>query len=154
MREMMPTYDQIVEWMKEYFAAYNAYAQNADTVNRMSDYFTPDVNFVPYVSDFGGPTHPVTNRDDFYRMFTGHPTVFEQFEVLDIMVDEKKMIAVALLDVTLFESGTNKVLLKKHYQPQYQLIVDETNALKIKKILFFWESMPQEVDAAYAIEKP
>jgi hypothetical protein len=151
---MKPTYDEIVTWMRQYFDAYNAYAQNPETVNRMSDYFTPDVCFVPYVSDFGGPAHAVTNRDDFYRMFTGHPTVYEQFDVDDIMVDEKKMIAVALLDVSLYESKTNKMLLKKHYQPQYQLVIDDANTLKIKKILFFWEAMPPEADTAYAIEKP
>jgi hypothetical protein len=151
---MKPTYDEIVKWMKDYFDAYNAYAQNAETVHRMSDYFASDVHFVPYVSEFGGPSHGVTNRDDFYRMFTGHPTVYEQFDIDDIMVDEKKMVAVALLDVTLYESKTNRVLLKKHYQPQYQLVIDDANTLKIKKILFFWEAMSPEFDAPYAIEKP
>ena len=52
---MKPTYDEIVRWMKEYFAAYNAYAQNTKTVHRMSDYFTENVRFVPYISAFGGP---------------------------------------------------------------------------------------------------
>jgi hypothetical protein len=151
---MKPTYDEIVKWMGEYFAAYNAYAQNPETVDRMSDYFTPDVHFVPYVSDFGGPENAVTNRDDFYRMFTGHPTVYEKFDVEDVIVDERRMITVVLMKVTLYDAKTDTVLLRKHYQPQYQLVLDDRNTLKIKKILFFWESMPPEVDEAYAIEKP
>lgn len=151
---MNPTYNTIVEWLREYFAAYNAYAQNPETVQRMSDYFTKDVSFVPYVSDFGGPKNAVTSRDDFFRMFTSHPTVYEQFEVEDIVVDEKRMIAVGLLDVTLFDSKTNEVLVRKHYLPRYQLVLDEKGKLRISTILFFWEAMPPEVDAAYAIEKP
>ncbi len=151
---MKPTYEDMVKWMGDYFDAYNAYAQNPETVHRMSDYFAPDVHFVPYVSDFGGPGHAVTSRDEFYRMFTGHPTVYEKFRLDDIIVDERRMIAVALLDVTLFDSQTDRVLLRKHYLPQYQLVLDDANKLRISRILFFWEAMPPEVDAAYAIEKP
>ena len=148
------TYEDIVEWMNEYFKAYNAYAQNPETVDRMSDYFTPDVHFIPYISAFGGPESAVTSRDDFFRMFTGHPSVYEQFvDVEDIVVDERRMIAVALLKVELLDSKTDEVLLKKHYMPRYQLVVDENNILKIKTILFFWEAMPPEADAAYAIDQ-
>ena len=46
---MKPTYEDIVKWMNEYFVTYNAYAQNPETVDRMGDYFTPDVKFVAYV---------------------------------------------------------------------------------------------------------
>jgi len=152
--KMKPAYDAIVKWMKDYFEAYNAYAQNPDTVDRMRDYFTGDVRFVPYISEFGGPEKAVTCRDDFFRMFTGHPTVYEKFEVVDIAVDERRMVAVALLKVALFDSKTHTVLLRKHYLPRYQLVLDETGTLKISTILFFWESMPPETDALYAIEKP
>ncbi len=151
---MKPTYDEIVRWMEEYFAAYNAYAQNPGTVHRMSDYFTENVRFVPYISDFGGPEKAVTSRDDFFRMFTGHPTVYEKFEVEDIAVDERRLVVVALLRVSLFDSKTDEVLLKKHYLPRYQLVPDEEGTLKISTILFFWEALPPEVDKAYAIEKP
>ena len=151
---MKPTYNDVIEWMQEYFAAYNAFAQNPDTVHRMSKYFTEDVRFVPFISDFGGPEHAVTSRDDFFRMFIGHPTVYEKFEVEDIAVDERRMIAVALLKVALYDSKTEEVLLRKHYLPRYQLVLDETGALKISTILFFWEAMPPGVDEAYAIEKP
>jgi hypothetical protein len=151
---MKPTYEDIVKWMNEYFVAYNAYAQNPETVDRMSDYFTPDVKFVPYVSAFGGPQNAVTNRDDFFRMFTGHPTVYEQFEVENVAVDERQMVAVAFLKVALFDSKTNEVLVRKRYLPRYQLVLDDKNRLKISTILFFWEASPPEVDAAYAIETP
>ncbi len=150
---MKYTYEDIIKWMKDYLNAYNSYAQNPETVNRMAEFFTPDVHFIPYVSAFGGPDNAVTSRDDFFKMFTGHPTVYEKFEIEDIIVDEKRMIAVAFLNVSLFDSKTNKVLLKKHYLPRYQLVLDEKNNIKIKTVLFFWESMPPEVDEAYAIEK-
>jgi hypothetical protein len=149
---MKPSYEEMVKWLHEYFAAYNAYAQNPATVERMSAYFTPDVRFVPYISAFGGPGNAVTSREDFFRMFTGHPTVYEQFEVEDIVVDERKMVGVALLRVVLYDAKTNGVLVRKSYLPRYQLVVDGEGKLKINEIMLFWESSPPEVDAAYAIE--
>jgi hypothetical protein len=86
-------------------------------------------------------------------MFTGHPSVYEQFEVEDIAVDERRMVAVALLKVSLSDSKTHEVLVRKHYLPRYQLALDEKGNLKISAILFFWEATPPEVDAAYAIVK-
>jgi hypothetical protein len=139
--------------MNEYFAAYNAYAQNPDTVAKMTDYFTPDVRFIPYVSAFGGPENAVTNRDDFFRMFTSHPTNYERFQVEDIIGDEKRMIAGAFLKVALYDAKTDQVLVRKSYLPRYQLVLDDKNMLKISTILFFWEASPPEVDEAYAFGK-
>lgn len=150
---MKLTYEDMAKWMENYFKAYDAYEQNPETVNRMYDYFTPDMQFVPYISAFGGHENAVTSRDDFFRMFTGHPYVYEKFEVEDIVVDEKRMVAVALLKVALFDSKTDKVLLREHYLPRYQLVLDDHNTLKISNILFFWESDALEVDEAYGIEK-
>ena len=73
---MKPTYEELIKFMEDYFKAYNDYAQNPATVNKMSGYFTPDVHFIPYISAFGGPENgAVTSRDDFFHMFTGHPSV-------------------------------------------------------------------------------
>ncbi|MBN2039624.1 MAG: nuclear transport factor 2 family protein [Spirochaetes bacterium] len=146
------SYDDIVKWMEEYLNAYNLYAQNPETVNKMAEYFTPDVHFIPFISAFGGPDNPVTSRDEFFKMFLSHPSVYEQFEVEDVFVDERKMVASASLNVSLYETKTKKVLLKKHYHPRYQLVLDENEKLKIKTIYFFWECVPPEVDKAYAIE--
>ena len=51
---MKLTYEDMAKWMENYFKAYDAYEQNPETVNRMYDYFTPDMQFVPYISAFGG----------------------------------------------------------------------------------------------------
>lgn len=151
---MKPTYEELIKFMEDYFKAYNDYAQNPATVNKMSGYFTPDVHFIPYISAFGGPENgAVTSRDDFFHMFTGHPSVYEKFEnIEDIVIDERRMVATALLHVALYESKTDKVLLRKHYLPRYQLVLDRDNTIKISRILFFWEATPPEVDAAYAID--
>ena len=147
---MKPTYDEIAQWMKDYFATYNLYAQDAATVHAMDKYFAPDLRFMPYMSVFGGPDAGHTSSEDFYQMLTGHPDDYEQFEVLDIFVDAERLVAVAFLIATIFDSKTDEVLVKKHYLPLYELAIDDNDTLKIKTIRFFWEASPPDVDARYS----
>jgi hypothetical protein len=151
---MKPTHDEIVKWMSEYFAEYNASAQNAKTVHRMDAYFAPDFTFIPYMYVFGGPQNAITGREAFYNMLTGHPSDYERFIVHDIFVDEKRMVAVAFLEATIYETGADRVKVKKNYLPLYELMLDDRGTLKIATIRFFWEALPPEVDgAAYAVDK-
>jgi len=151
---MKPTHDEIVKWMNEYFAEYNASAQNAKTVHRMDRYFAPDFTFIPYMYVFGGPQNAITGREAFYSMLTNHPADYERFVVHDIFVDEKRMVAVAFLGATIFETATDRVKVKKDYLPLYELMLDDKGALKISTIRFFWEASPPEVDAAaYTVDK-
>jgi hypothetical protein len=153
-KPMKPTHDEIVKWMNAYFAEYNASAQNAQTVHRMDPYFAPDFTFIPYMYVFGGPKNAITGREAFYSMLTSHPSDYEKFIVHDIFVDEQRMVAVAFLEATIFETGTDKVKVKKNYLPLYELMLDHKDELKIATVRFFWEAMPPEVDsAAYAVDK-
>jgi hypothetical protein len=145
---MKPNYDQMVQWMKEYFATYNDNAQDSATVHAMDKYFAPDLTFIPYMSVFGGPGNAIRSREDFYGMLTGHPGDYERFVVHDIFVDEKRMVSVAFLQATIFDSATDAVKVQKNYLPLYELILDGDGALKISTIRFFWEALPPEVDAA------
>jgi hypothetical protein len=134
------TYDNILNWMKEYFQAYNTYAQNPDTVARMCDYFAPDLEFFPYTAQLEH-IH-TTNRDDFLRVLTGHPPGYEAFTVEDLVIDERRKCVVALLKAEIFDSKTEELLLAKRYLVHYQLVLDENSTIKIQKIQFFWEVLP------------
>ncbi len=151
---MKPTYDEIARWMKEYFSEYNDSAQNAKTVHRMDKYFAPDFKFIPYMYVFGGPRNAIVGREAFYSMLTSHPQDYEKFIVHDIFVDEKRMVAVAFLEATIYETGADRVKVKKDYLPLYELTLDESGALKIATVRFFWEALPPEVDgSAYAVDE-
>jgi hypothetical protein len=153
-RSMKLTHDEIVKWMNEYFAEYNASAQDAKTVHRMDPYFAPDFTFIPYMYVFGGPQSAIKGRDAFLTMLTNHPSDYERFVVHDIFVDEQRMVAVAFLEATIYETGTNRIKVRKNYLPLYELKLDEKGVLKIATIRFFWEAMSPEIDgAAYAVDK-
>lgn len=150
---MRPTYDGIVNRMKDYFAAYNAYAQCAGTVHRMDEYFHPEMTFIPYMWLFGGPDNAIQGRQGFYEMLTGHPDDYERFEVEDVFVDLERLVTVARLRATVYDGATHEVKVRKHYLPLYELVLDEEGSLKIKTIHFFWEASPPEVDARYSVDR-
>jgi len=151
---MSPTYDEIVKWMHEYFTEYNASAQSAETVHAMDKYFAPDLTFIPYMYLFGGPQNPISNREDFYGMLTGHPEDYERFVVHEVFVDERRMVAVAFIQATIYETATDKLKVQKDYLPLYELMLDEEGSLKIKTIRFFWEAAPPELEAvAYTVDR-
>jgi hypothetical protein len=134
------TYDNILNFMKEYFPAYTAYAQDPETTYRMHDYFAPDLEFVPYVA---GLEH-TTTRDEFLHLMSSHPSSYETLEPEDIIIDERRGVVVALLKTEVVHRKTEKVVVKKSYLPRYQLGLDENNTIKIKKLQFFWEVLPPE----------
>jgi len=151
---MKLTHDEIVKWMKAYFAEYNESAQDAKTVHRMDKYFAPDFTFIPYMYVFGGPKGAIKGRDAFLTMLTNHPSDYEKFVVHDIFVDEQRLVSVAFLEATIYETATNRIKVRKNYLPLYELKVDENGDLRIATIRFFWEAMSPEVDgAAYAVDK-
>ncbi len=153
-KPMKPTHDEIVKWMYAYFEEYNASAQDAKTVHRMDAYFAPDFTFIPYMYVFGGPQNPIKGSKAFYDILTNHPSDYERFIVHDIFVDEKRLIAVAFLEATIYETGTNRIKVKKNYLPLYKLKLDDKGALKIAVVRFFWEALAPEIDGkAYAIDK-
>ncbi len=149
---MKPTRDEIVKWMNDYFATYNDYAQSAETVHHMDEYFASDLTFIPYMSVFGGPDNAITSRQEFYDMLTGHPEDYERFVVEDVYVDEERMVSVTFLQATIYDTATDEVKVQKHYLPLYELILDAEGKLKIKTIRFFWEASPPDVDAGYSVD--
>ena len=132
------TYDNIMKFMNEYFPAYTAYAQDPKTTHRMYDYFAPDLVFEPYVA---GLEH-TTDRDEFLSIMASHPSSYETLIPEEIIIDERRGVVVVLLKTEVVDRKTGKVVVTKNYLPRYQLVLDENDTIKIKKLQFFWEVLP------------
>jgi hypothetical protein len=151
---MKLTYDDIMQWMKEYFNVYSTYGQDPKSADRMKDYFAPDLRFIPYIAALGGPEKGgFTSRDEFINTAKSHTSWYEKLTPLDITVDEKRKMAVVLFGMEVFDRKTGKVAVKKSAMAHYELMVDGNNAIKIKTIRFFWEVMPPGVPEFYELFK-
>ncbi len=146
------TYDTIVKYMKDYFETFNTYGQDPKTINRLDDYYAPDIEFIPYVAGVGH----CTGRDEFYRILLSHPSGYEKLTPEEIVVDERRRIAVVLIKAEISDSQTGEVLVTKRYFVLYPLVLDENNNIKMKKIQLFWEVLPpgaMEIDDVFARDR-
>ena len=132
------TYDTIVKYIKDYFETFNKYGQDLKTIHRLDDYYAPDVEFTPYVAGIGH----CTGRDEFYRILLSHPSGYEKLTPEEIVVDERRRIAVVLIKAEISDSKTREILVTKRYFVLYPLVLDENDSIKITKIQLFWEVLP------------
>ena len=143
------TYDMIVKFMQDYFETFNTYGQDPKTINRLDEYYAPDVEFTPYVAGIGH----CDSREDFYRVLLSHPSGYEKLTPEEIVVDERRRAVVVLIKAEISDSQTGEVLVTKRYFVLYPLELDVNNTLKIKKIQLFWEVLPpgaMEIDDVFA----
>jgi hypothetical protein len=132
------TYDTILKYMRDYFKIFNKYGQDPKTIHRLDDYYAPDLEFFPYVAGIGHST----GREECYRILLSHPSSYEKLTPEEIVVDEKRMMAVVLIKAEISDSRTGEALIKKRYFVLYPLVLDKNNTIKMKKIQLFWEVLP------------
>lgn len=141
------TYENIVKFFEDYFPAYNAYAQNPETTYHMHDYFAEDLKFNPYVD---GLEH-TTSADEFLAIMSSHPSSYETIIPEDIIIDEKRAVVCVLARTEVTDRNTGQVVVRKHYLPRYQLILDENGNIKIQSLVFFWEVLPPDMPDVHEV---
>lgn len=131
--------------MKRYLDDFTRYGQDPSQSHLMYDYFDVDLEFIPYI----GTLSPIRGRDKFIEMETSHPSTHEILEPVELVVDEKRLIAAVVISAKLADMATGKVLVEKNYFPLYQMVLDKDNKIKITKILFFEEVLkPGSLDVS------
>ena len=145
---MKMTYDQISQWVEEYFAAFNAYGQDPANIHRMDEYFSKDFVFNPYIAYVG----KVAGRDNWYKVLLSHPSGIERLTPEDLVIDERRQAFVAQIKTDLIDKDSQELLLTKRYLARYPLI-EEDGKPKIERLDFFWEILPAgalEIDDVFA----
>jgi hypothetical protein len=143
------TYEHIVKWMKEYFEVYSTFGQDPKTVQRMKDYFAPDLRFIPYIASLGGPQGGFMSRQEFLDKAVSHSSWYEKLTPEDILVDERQKVAVVLFRMNVIKRNTGEVMVNKEAMAHYELILDGSKTIKIKTIRFFWEVLAPGVQEFY-----
>jgi hypothetical protein len=140
-KEVIPvefTYDDIVAFMERYFKDYSLYGQDPKTQHLMEEYWAPDLEFIPYLKG----QEPILGREQFYKVNT-HPPIQETLTRGQMVVDERRKVVAALVKTELKHKASGEVRLDAWFNCIYELKVDENNTLKIAKMLFFFECMPE-----------
>ena len=133
------TYDNLVKWFDEYYAAFNNNAGPLETVPNMEKYFTEDLQFISYILNVKRPD----DREGLLRTMV-HPGLLEELTPEDIIIDEKRKTVAVILRVQFKEEATGTVFPAKHNCAHYQLIEDSSGEYKIRKISYFTEHRPPD----------
>ncbi len=126
-------YDEILKWMGKYFETYNKYAQNPETAQRMCEFFAEDLEFSAAVARLKG----LNSREEFLRNVSSHPSHHETIKPEDIIIDDRKNTVVVLAKTELRDTKTGEIVIVDEYLVRYQLIIDENETLKIRRMLLF-----------------
>lgn len=137
------TYDTILAWMKRYFDTYSKYGQKPETAEKMVEFFAPDLRFIPYIAGIGGPEGGFHSAKQFIDTARSHPAWYERLIPDDITIDDRRHTVVVLFRMEVVDAAKNEIAIRKSALAHYQLALDEKKNIKIKKILFFWEVMPE-----------
>jgi hypothetical protein len=139
---MKMTYDNILKWTREYFEFYSKYGQEPKTADRMKEYFAPDLRFIPYIASIGGPEGGFNSAEEFIKTAVGHTGWYEKLTPVEITIDERQKTVAVLFLIDVYDRKTGKITVKRSAFSLYDLVLDEAEKIKIKKIRFFWEVLP------------
>ncbi len=134
------TYDEILEFMREYFPTYSEYGQDAATAERMHDFYAPDLVFTAHV---GRPEPSVfPSREAFLAFDISHPSSYERLTPLHMSIDERQKTVFALIRFEFVERATGRVLVEELGTALYQLADDARGGIEIKTCTFFPQRLP------------
>jgi len=133
------TYENTVKWFDDYYKAFNKNAGPLETVPNMQKYFAPDLEFWAYT--FGEVAQ--MSREGLLMSMV-HPGLHEELTPQYYVVDVKQMIVVVQFQFQVTDEPSGKELAAGQASCHYHLALDENKDLKIKKILYWVQTIPPD----------
>lgn len=135
------TYEKMKKFMQDYYADFNRYANDAGTIHKMNEYWTPNVKVVTYFQLSGGKA-PITfsTRKEFQDFLNStHSGMKNSLNPLDIVIDEKmkKVVILTKLISTNVKTGDETEIFGMSC---YQLIVDDGGKFKIDSLDLIYDA--------------
>lgn len=136
---MKKKYTEIKDFMDKYFNDYNAYAQDLETLQRVSDYWDIDIKATAFMKLEKGE-YPIKrhNREAWQNfLIDGHRTVLDKMLAKEIVIDPKELKVVAIFEIAKYERQSKKQISSFDGIGLYRLKIDHQDCLKIISIDFF-----------------
>ena len=138
------TYNNIVKFMEEYIKTYNKYGQDAETINRLDEYYAPDISEYTF-QDIGVDPDELTcrsprsslftgGREGLYKLILNNRGIKNNLTLLNMIVDERQREVHTTLKDVITDIETGKIKLEVVFTIIYRLVLDERNTIKIAKI--------------------
>jgi hypothetical protein len=132
--QMAFTNEAVTDFMERYFKTFCKCAQDPENMDKMSEYFAPELEFKQYYPN----TPHVRGLKNFHKL-NDHSDVHETLTPNLIIVDTKRKVVSVMIDVVVKNTRTGKTLLTPTYNAIYHFKHYKDGSFKISKIWLFVE---------------
>jgi hypothetical protein len=123
-------YQKIEQFMADYYAAYNQYAQDAATIDLMDEYWAPEFLSVQYLPIPGYPL--VMNRTTWKNLLvSAHLNMLEILNPEEISIDTHKLTVVTRAIIDFKDRSSGDLILELSCIGFYNLKIDRNHKLKM-----------------------
>lgn len=138
---MKLTYEKIQEFIENYCKDYSLYANDADTMEKMDEYWLPELTVTAYFHRENGD-YPIvySSRKEFQDFLVkSHQNIIDSMNPREIIIDvkKKKVVIQSVIEKT---NRKTKEKIAIDGMGCYHLEADENNNLKIKGFDFIWDA--------------
>ena len=141
---MESTYENVLKWFDVYFKDINNNQGDLKTVPNLKKYFASEIEFLMYTSPRTPTAEKPMPREDFLMLFV-HPGLHEELIPRYSVVDVKQMIVVVQFEIRFSDKPSGKSWPPIQASAHYHLVLDKNKDLKIGKIHYWTEALPEEV---------
>ncbi len=140
---MEPTYENISKWFDVYFDDVRKSQGDLETVPNLKKYFASDLELTMYTAP-SPPPRKAMSRDALLLSFV-HPGLQEDILPRYYAIDVKQMIAVVQFEIRFSDAPSGKKWAPVQASAHYHLAIDENKDLKIRKIHYWTEALPEDL---------
>jgi hypothetical protein len=140
---MEPTCENISKWFDTYFEDVRKNQGDLETVPNLKKYFAQDFELMMYTAPSPPPRKPMS-RDALLMSFV-HPGLHEEIVPRYYVVDAKQGIVVVQFEIRFSDAPSGKKWAAIQASAHYHLIIDENKDLKIRRIHYWTEALPEDL---------
>jgi hypothetical protein len=137
------TYESVLKWFDGYFEDVRHNQGDLETVPNLRKYFAPDFELTMYTAPTPPPRKPMS-RDALLMSFV-HPGLHEDIVPRYYVVDVSQKIVVVQFEIRFSDKPSGKTWAPIQASAHYHLTVNENKELKITKIHYWTEALPEDV---------
>ncbi len=142
------TYDNISRWFDAYFEDVRKNQGDLKTVPNLKKYFASDMELMMYTSPAPPPRKPMS-RDALLLSFV-HPGLQEDILPGFYAIDVKRMIIAVQFEIHFGDKPSGTKWAPLQASAHYHLVIDENRELKIRRIYYWTEALPEDLFEIWA----
>jgi hypothetical protein len=148
---MEPTYEYLTNWFDAYFDDVRKSQGAIETVPNLRKYFSPDMELMMYTPPKQSRGKSMS-RDALLISFI-HPGLQEDIEPKYYAIDMRRMIVAVQFEIRFSDKPTETVWHPLQASAHYHLAQDDKGELKIRRIYYWTEALPEDLFAVWAMRR-